>query len=207
VTGAAGAGPRGGAARGGEAAPTRLLRTIRLDGSDAVIFAPAAAPGEWAVPGTFLFAGRDPEGLSRKDRTAFRSGFLGIDSFGWSTLAVVSEATEAERAAAVDRLSAQFVARLGAPDAAAALPAAEEEIALSADLCRGHAVGALIALHRATEDGGAIRERFRALRPRDETAFSAEHLRGHDRAFHLVETDEDDDAHAVDLLALRGDAP
>jgi hypothetical protein len=186
----------------------RLPRVIRLDGSDAVVFAPAAAPGEWAVPGTFLFAGRDPDSLGRKERIAFRSGFLGVDSFGHATLAAVTQATAEERAAAVARLAAQFVARLGAPDLAAAMPAAEEEVAFAEDICRGHAVNTLIALHRAHEAGGAIRERFRSLKPRDETAFSADHLRGHDRAFHLVETDEgDDDGHAVDLIALRDAAP
>ena len=175
-----------------------LPRTIRLDASDGVVFAPAAAPGEWAVPGTFLFAGRDPDGLSRKEAIAFRSGFLGIDSFGHSTLVVVSEARPEEVGAAVDRLAAQFVDRLGAPDLATARPAAEEEIALAADLCRGHAVGVLVALHRSWEDG-AIRERFRTLRPRDETAFSAGYLRGHDKAFHIVEEDNS----GVDLIALR----
>ncbi len=184
---------------------TRLPRTIRLDASDTVVFDRAAAPGEWAVPGTFLFAGRDPEALSRKQRVAFRSGFLGIDSFGWSTLAVVAEASDTERAGFVERLSAQFVARLGAPDTATARPAAEEEAALAETLCRDHAPGTLLALHRAAEPGGAIRERFRTLRPRDETAFSAGHLRGHDRAFHLVETDEAEDGHGIDLVAL-GDA-
>lgn len=189
------------ARRDGAAAVTLLPRTIRLDASDRVVFAAAAEPGEWAVPGTFLFAGRDPAGLDRKQAIAFRSGFLGIDSFGHSTLVVVSEASAAERAAAVERLAAQFVARLGAPDPATARPAAEEEIALAADLCRGHPVGLLVALHRSW-DGGAIREQFRTLRPRDETAFSAGYLRGHDRAFHVVETGEDE-APAVDLRALR----
>jgi hypothetical protein len=187
----------------------RLPRAIRLDGSDAVVFATAAAPGEWVVPGTFLFAGRDPESLTRKERVAFRSGFLGVESFGHATLATVTEATEAERAAMAARLAAQFVARLGAPDLAAALPAAEEEVAFAEDICRGHTVNTLIALHRTHEEGGAIRERFRSLKPRDETAFSAAHLRGHDRAFHLVETDgeETEDGHAVDLIALRDAAP
>lgn len=182
----------------------RLPRTIRLDASDTVVFAAAAEPGEWAVPGTFLYAGRDPAGLTRKEGVAFRSGFLGIASFGHSTLVTVTEATAAERAAAVAALAAAFVARLGAPDLAAAMPAAEEEIALAADLCRDHGVGTLIALHRAWDGGEppAIRERFRTLRPRDETAFSAGYLRGHDRAFHIVEAD--DDAPPVDLLALRG---
>jgi hypothetical protein len=177
-----------------------LLRTIRLDPSDAVVFAPAAALGEWAVPGTFLFAGRPHDSLTRKDKIAFRSGFLGIDSFGHSTLVVVTEATPAERDAATDLLAAQLIARLGAPDLATARPAAAEELALAEDLCRGHPVGTLIALHREAA-GDSITERFRTLRPRDDTAFSAGYLRGHDRAFHLVETDDDDD-HGLDLTSL-----
>ena len=35
--------------------------------------------------------------LGQKQRVALRSGFLGIDSLGWSTLAIVTEATEADR--------------------------------------------------------------------------------------------------------------
>ncbi|MDO9526887.1 MAG: DUF6505 family protein [Gemmobacter sp.] len=179
----------------------RLPRTIRLDPSDSVVFATAAPPGEWAVPGTFLFADRPYESLTRKDQIAFRSGFLGIGSFGHSTLVVVTEATPQDRDDAAHALSVQFVTRLGAPDHETALPAALDELALAEDLCRGHAIGTLIALHRAAE-GQAIRETFRTLKPRDETAFSAGYLRGHDRAFHLVETSDDEDDHGLDLTSL-----
>ena len=187
---------------------TRLPRTIQLDRSDTVVFAQAAQPGEWAVPGTFLFAGQQPEAMGRKDRIAFRSGFLGIDSFGWSTLVVVTNARPEDVASAIETLSARFVERLGAPDHATARRAAEEEIAIAGDLCRGHAEGTLIALHRTTGGQGEIREQFRTLTPRSETAFGAPHLGGHDRAFHIVETDEDDDA-ALDIVALgqRGEGP
>ena len=76
-------------------------------------------------------------------------------------------------------------------------------MALAEDLCRGHAEGTLIALARSAE-GGAIRERFRTLKPRDDTAFSAGYLRGHDRAFFIVETDEEDGMrdHGIDLAAF-----
>ena len=180
----------------------RLPRTIRLDASDTVVFTSPAEPGEWAVAGTFLFAGRSPETLSRKEQIAFRSGFLGIDSFGHSTLVVVSEATDDERAGAVETLAGQLVARLGAPDTATARPAAEEEIALAQDLCRGHAVGTLIALYRSRE-GEAIREQFRTLKPRDETIFAAGYLRGLDRAFSMVETDDEEEPLSLGKLAER----
>src|SRR5438552_12306771 len=87
----------------------KLPRTIRLDPSDTFVFERAAEPGEWAVSGAFVFWNRDLAALSQKQRVALRSGFLGIDSLGWSTLAVVTEATEADRQAMVERLAGQVV--------------------------------------------------------------------------------------------------
>lgn len=168
----------------------RLPRTIQLDRSDAVVFAPAAAPGEWAVTGTFVFAGRDPDSFARKEQIAFRSGFLGLDSFGWSTLVTVTLVRPQDRDEAVQLLAQQLVDRFGAPDLDAALPAALEEMALAEELCQGHSEGTLIALHRTAAPDG-IREQFRTLKPRDTTAFSAAYLGGHDKAFHMVETDDD----------------
>lgn len=189
------------AGRDGAAVVTRLPRTIRLDPSDRHIFAPAAEPGEWAVPGTFLFWGRAPESLTRKEAIAFRSGFLGVDSFGHSTLVTVQEARPEERAAMVETLAGQLVTHLGAPTREIARPAAEQEVALAESLCADHGIGTLIALHRRYAEDGAIREQFRTLRPRDETAFSATHLMGHDRAFQFFEEDTEDH---VDLFQLRG---
>ncbi|MFN3936775.1 MAG: DUF6505 family protein [Gemmobacter sp.] len=177
---------------------TRLPRTIRLDASDTVVFARAAEPGEWAVPGTFLFAGREPTSLTRKEAIAFRGGFLGVETFGHSTLVTVVEATAADRAAMIEALARGLVAHLGAPDLATALPAAAEEVAEAERLVAGHPAGRLIALHRTAEAGGAIRERFRSLRPRDETVFAGTLLRGHDRAFHIVEETEDIDIRHLD---------
>jgi hypothetical protein len=175
----------------------KLPRTIRLDPSDTLVFEAAAKPGEWAVSGAFLFADADTDALSRKARTACRAGFLGIDSWGFSTLVVVSEATSAERATAEARLADQFVARLGAPDRAAALPVAREEIAFAESLCASHPVGMLLAVHRAAEAGG-LRETFRSLRPREPGEDP------HGRAFLVVETDEEVPEDHVDLLNLWG---
>ena len=86
-------------------AMTKLLRTIRLDASDTFVYERAAAPAEWAVAGGFMFWDRDPATLTGRDRQAFRAGFLGLTSFGWSTLAVVVEATADEREEAVAHLS------------------------------------------------------------------------------------------------------
>jgi len=44
----------------------KLLRTIQLDASDTFVFAKAAEPGEWAVPGAFVFWDSDPAVLEGK---------------------------------------------------------------------------------------------------------------------------------------------
>jgi hypothetical protein len=139
----------------------KLLKTVRADRSDTFIFDKAAEPGEWAVSGAFVFAHRDPAALVGKARAAFRGGFLGIDSFGWSTLARIVEASEADRAAALERLAAQLVRVFGAPDLSAARVAAEEEIAFAASLCE-HPAGMLIAVSRRYEKD-MTHEAFRTL--------------------------------------------
>ena len=128
----------------------KLPRTIRLDPSDTFVFARAAEPGEWAVTGTFLFYGANPAEFSGKERQAFRAGFLGIDSFGWSTLVVVTPATAEEQGFAVELLAEQLEKNCGAPDLASARPAAEEEIAFAASLC-DHPEGTLLGLHRSAD--------------------------------------------------------
>jgi ADP-ribose pyrophosphatase YjhB (NUDIX family) len=143
---------------------SRLLRTIRLDPSDAVVFPRAAEPGEWAVPGGFCFWDDDPATLAGKRRQAFRAGFLGLQTFGWSTLVQVVTATPAQRAEAVAALAAHIRDAHGAPDDTAARAAAEDEIGFAEALC-DHPPGTLVALSRSIE-GGEVRERFRTLHER-----------------------------------------
>jgi hypothetical protein len=192
--------PRIAARNSDEAAMLKLPRTIRLDPSDTFVFERAAEPGEWAVSGAFVFIDRDPAELAQKQRVALRSGFLGIDSLGWSTLAIVTEATDAEREAAVARLAAQLLARFGAPDAATARDAAEAEVAFAASLC-DHAPQTLLAVQRTVENGG-LRERFRTLRPR-EVAPGGDSLHAQARAFTFHEIEGgDDETEQVDLRGL-----
>ena len=177
----------------------KLPLSIRLDPSDTFVFERAAEPGEWAVSGAFVFYDRDVATLGQKQRVALRSGFLGIDSLGWSTLAVVTEASETERDALVAKLAAQLLAKFGAPDVEAARAAAEEEVAFAASLC-DHPPRTLLAVNRSVENG-EIRERFRTLKPRA-TEQGTDSLHAHARAFtfHEVEGEEPDES--VDLLGL-----
>jgi len=183
-----------------EADMLKFPRTIRLDPSDTFVFERAAVPGEWAVSGAFAFWNRDPARLGQKQRVALRSGFLGIDSLGWSTLAIVTEATEADRQAIVDRLARQLLERFGAPDLEAARLAAEEEIAFAASLC-DHPAQTLLAVQRSVEHG-EIRERFRTLKPRD-AAPGADRLHAHISAFTFHEVEGDvEPSEEVDLLGM-----
>ena len=171
----------------------KLLRTIRLDPSDTFVFERAAEPGEWAVSGAFMFADADPDALEGKPRAAFRGGFLGVPSLGWSTLVQIVEASEDDRVALVDMLARQLHERLGAPDLSAARAAAEDEVAFAASLCE-HPHDTLIAVRRTFEDG-AIREAFRTLRPRG--------TRKPMRAFSFLEVDgEEEPDETVDLAAM-----
>lgn len=171
----------------------KLLRTIRLDPSDTFVFERAAEPGEWAVSGAFMFADADPDALGGKPRAAFRGGFLGLPSLGWSTLVQIVEASEADRAALVEMLAHALHERLGAPDLAAARAAAEEEVAFAASLC-DHPRDTLIAVRRSFEDG-AMREAFRTLQPRG--------TRKPMRAFSFLEVEgEEEPDETVDLVSI-----
>jgi hypothetical protein len=172
----------------------KLLKTVRADPSDTFVFDKAAQPGEWAVPGGFMFANLDPATLTGKTRAAFRGGFLGIDSFGWSTLAQIVEVSAEQHAAAVEQLAARLVERCGAPDLPTARLAAQEEIAFAASLGE-HPQGMLIAVSRRWEKE-ATRESFRTLQanamPKAAPVFS----------FVEVADDEETPAEHIDFAAM-----
>jgi hypothetical protein len=178
----------------------KLLRTIRLDPSDTFVFDPAAEPGEWAVSGAFVFWSGDPTKLEGKARAAFRSGFLGVASLGWSTLVQIVEASEADRANLVAALATKLIEHFGAPDMEAAAAAAKEEVTFVESLC-SQPPDTLIAVHRTYEDGN-VREAFRTLRPREGARTNVP-----PRAFSFMEVEgEEDDrpAEEVDIISLAG---
>ena len=172
----------------------RLLRTIRLDPSDRFVFPVAAMPGEWAVSGTFMFSEDELAMLDGKRRAAFRSGFLGIPSLGWSTLAQIVSVDPHDRAAAVEMLTGCLQDRFGAPDLAAARAAAEMEFEFAGSLC-DQSPGTLIGLQRRFEND-SIRESFRVL-PRRAGAVP---LQG----FSVLEAEELDEGEAPDGSAVPG---
>ena len=172
----------------------KLLRTIRLDASDTFVFEKAAEPGEWAVSGAFAFWNRDAASLEGKARSAFRSGFLGVSTLGWSTLVQIVAATGEDRLHLRDMLSKQLMEKFGAPTRDEARAAAEEEIAFAESLCT-QPQDTLIAVHRTFEDG-TVRESFRTLRPRSGEKPA--------RAFSFLEVEGQDEpaVEQVDLISM-----
>lgn len=150
-------------ARTSSQAPTRLPRAIRLDQSDLHVFELACEVGEWAIPGSFAFAGLDPTHLQGKAQLAFKSGWLGLTSFGRTTLVEIAEIDEAEFFATVERLARHIEAAYAAPSFGHALAAARQELEEAAGLCE-HKLGTLLALERVPREEGFI-ERFRVIEP------------------------------------------
>ena len=140
----------------------KLARTIRFDPSDLNVFPVAAEEGEWALVGTFCFADVTPDALNGKLRQAFSNGFLGVESFGFSTLVSVVSVRDGDADRLTELVASAFVERLGAPDMDVARAAAIEEIGFMAELCAQHKTGTLLTIQRELGDNG-ISERFRSL--------------------------------------------
>ena len=147
----------------------KLARTIRFDSSDLNIFPTAADEGEWAVVGTFCFAAMSPADVTGKVKQAFSNGFLGCQSFGFSTLVSVVTARPADVEMVTDHLARYLVEKFGAPSKAAAADAVSNEIEFMAELCASHKTGTLLAIQRSWDDDG-IKEIFRNLPKPDSCA-------------------------------------
>jgi hypothetical protein len=144
----------------------KLARTIHFDESDRNIFARPADSGEWAISGGFEFSNWTEGDLEGKARQAFANGWLSVEGFGRATLVAVAQIEEAEMAALARRLAQHFVDLYGAPDVAAALGTAQEELRFMAELCEDHDPNTLLVVQRELSPAG-VRESFRAIRPAD----------------------------------------
>jgi hypothetical protein len=141
----------------------RFLRAVRLDASDTQVFERAAVPGEWAVPGAFAFWDTNPKQLTGKAKQAFRNGFLGTQSLGWSTLVEVDAISDDELDGVLRSLSEYFVSHWGAPDYDSARKVALEEVEFAASLC-DKPIHTLLAMTRDLESEGVV-ENFRVVPP------------------------------------------
>jgi hypothetical protein len=150
----------------------KFLRAIRLDDSDSQVYERSSQPGEWAVPGSFAFLDIDPDSLQGKALQAFKSGFLGTQSFGWTTLVEIAEIDDDEFQQVIDRLASHFMEHYGAPHIAAALPAAGEEAHYASTICE-YPVNTLLTIEREFGEEGIV-ESLKVVKP---NAGSHEHVK------------------------------
>lgn len=141
----------------------RFLRAVRLDPSDTQVYERAAVPGEWAVPGSFAFWDTNPKQLTGKARQAFHNGFLGTQSFGWTTLVEVDAISAEELGSVIDGLSRHFMTHWGAPNHESAEQVAREEVEFAVSLC-DQPIHTLLAMTRDVESEGVV-ENFRVVPP------------------------------------------
>ncbi|TYO90477.1 DUF6505 family protein [Oceanicella actignis] len=144
----------------------KLARTLRLDDSDALVFERPAEPFEWAISGAFEFSNWTEADLAGKRRQAFANGWLGLESFGRATLVAVTAISPAEYDALIERLSAHFVERYGAPDLEAARGPAREELEHMRAMCEDQPDNAILTVSRELVPAG-VKESFRVIPPRE----------------------------------------
>ena len=144
----------------------KLLKTIRLDVSDANVFPLAAMSGEWAVTGTFEFAKTYPERMDNRQQLAFRNGWMGVSSFGRATFVQVSSVSEEEYEKVIRQLAVHLHEDYNAPDMIAALDAAREEVSDASAICE-HPLGTLLSIERSLTDDGIV-ERVHVIDSRED---------------------------------------
>jgi len=147
----------------------KLAHTIRFDSSDLKVFPRAAEEGELAIVGTCCFSGFQEDELTGKIRQAFRNGFLGINSFGFSTFVCVSALKANDLPLIQKTLAKEFIREFNPEYKEEAIIVANQEIEFMASLCADHEVGTVIAIQREWTENG-IAEAFRSISKADSCA-------------------------------------
>ena len=147
----------------------KFAKTIRFDKSDLNIFPLASEEGELAVVGTFNFYNLKQQDLNGKIKQAFSNGFIGCNTFGYSTFVSLVNISKEELQQLKTNLGKFLIDNFGAPSQEMAEEAANEEINFMLDLCKNHEIGSLLSLSRTWEIDG-IKEKFRNLPKADSCA-------------------------------------
>lgn len=133
----------------------RFLKAVRLDDSDARLLAQAggaAEDGEWVVSGGYAACD-----LARGHRTPgcrCDSTFVAAGALRRCTIAEITEIDEASYRQVREVLVRHFLDELGAPTAEAAIAAADDECAYTADLAGGFPAEVWITVQREPAEDG-----------------------------------------------------
>jgi len=141
----------------------KLAKTVQLDISDTKIFETPANVGEWALAGTFSFVDSNPDVWSNKQKLCFKTAWLGVGSFGYSTFIQTTTISPSDYEQLLDTVAKHLTENYGAPNQDEAKKAAKLEIDDMTTLCE-HPTGTLLAIER-NFSGDNIVERTRIVSP------------------------------------------
>lgn len=142
----------------------KFLKAVRLDDSDARVFADeggAAEDGEWVVAGGYAVC--DLAAGHRRSPCHCDTSFIGVTSHCRCTIAEVADIDGATYARLAEQLAHHFLNDLGAPSPEAAREAAEDECAYSAELAAGFPSEGWITVKREPTAEG-LGERYSLFR-------------------------------------------
>ena len=135
--------------------PLLLPRVVAPGTARARLQGPTAPPGDWAVPGAFRYAHRDPASLLGREAVAFASSWLGIASFAPALRVEVAPIAQAELEDAARLLAARILDAWPDATPAQAVDAAREEIEFALALC-AHPAGTILELRREFGEQGLL---------------------------------------------------
>ena len=118
-------------------------------------FAVSAAPGEWAIAGTFRYQHRDPATLVGREAGVFKASWLGLGSFAPALHVEVCEISLDALADTARALAAHLLEAWNVEDATTAIETAREEIEFALALC-AHPRGTRLAMEREFNEQGLI---------------------------------------------------
>lgn len=142
----------------------KLARAIHFDDSDTRVFHSPARTGEWCISGGFEFSNWSQGDLEGKAKQAFSNGWMGLETFGRSSLVAVAQIEPFEREELAKSLAQHFVTIYGAPSVDAAMGTALEEIDQMIALCEEQPPNTLLTVAREITDAG-IKESYGMIEP------------------------------------------
>lgn len=134
---------------------TRLLRVVSAHRRLARITGPVANSGEWAVTGAFRYRHRDPASLLGREAAAFRTGWLGLESFAPAIHVEVAPIRPDTLEALARHLAAYLLGAWADATPALAAEMAAEEIGFAMALAE-HPAGTVLALQREFGEQGLL---------------------------------------------------
>ena len=143
----------------------KLLRAVHFDQSDLHVYETAANLDEFVVSGAFEFTLLDKDRIQGKIKQAFANGFLGTETLGRVTFAVVSQIDQKQYEIAEKKFVDSLIRDLGAPDQRSAELAAHEELSFVKELCADALINTVFTVRRYFDDREEIREEFRTIQP------------------------------------------